>query len=347
MVGFGADASAPNPTGGTDLPVARVLSGVQPSGDPHVGTYLGAWRRWAEQQQPDHVFCIVDLHAMTSGHDPALLRERTLDCGAWLLASGLDPEVATLFVQSHRPEHAELSWVLECVASYGELSRMVQFKEKSATAGESVSVGLFTYPVLQAADILLYHAEEVPVGADQRQHIELTRTLAERFNQRFGEVFTRPKATFPPAGARVMDLTDPTRKMSKSVASPAGTILLSDPPEDTRKKIMRAVTDSGSEIRPGEDKPGVTNLLELYASATGEPVETVAARHDGEGYGALKRATAEALNTALAPVRDRYAELRDDPAQLEASLREGARAAGETAGATLASAREALGLLAR
>ncbi|MGI8574910.1 MAG: tryptophan--tRNA ligase [Egibacteraceae bacterium] len=325
--------------------MARVFSGIQPTGDdPHLGNYLGAFARWAAEQEREHVFCIVDLHAMTLPYEPRALTQRTLDMASWLFAAGLDPDVATVFVQSHVREHSECAWVLNCVATTGELGRMVQFKEKSK-GRESVSVGLFDYPVLQAADILLYQAEEVPVGDDQRQHVELTRDLAQRFNNRFGKTFTVPRATLPGVGARVMDLQLPDRKMSKSSESPAGTIVLAETEEETRKKIMRAVTDSASEIRAAPEKPGVTNLLELFAAVTGGTIEELEQRYAGKGYGDLKRDLAEAVNGALRPVRQRQAELRTDPGELAAILRKGAERARGMATETMATVRERVGLL--
>jgi tryptophanyl-tRNA synthetase len=323
-----------------------VLSGIQPSGDLHLGNYVGAISRWAREQQPEHFFCIVNLHAITVPQDPAGLRERTVDLACWLLAAGLDPDVCTLFVQSHVAEHAELSWVLECTATMGELGRMVQFKEKSA-GKESVSVGLFTYPVLQAADILLYQADEVPVGADQRQHVELTRDVAQRFNTRFGDTFTLPRATLPEAGARVMDLQLVDKRMAKSVESPQGKILLGESEDETRRKVMRAVTDSGAEVRAAADKPGVSNLLDLMAAVTGTDIAALEAHFDGKGYGDFKREVAEAVNAYLRPVRSRYAELRTDPAMVEESLRKGAGKARAVAAETMEAVRDRVGLLPR
>ena len=327
--------------------MARVFSGMQPSGDdPHVGNYFGAFRRWVGDQEPDHFFCIVDLHAMTGAFDPQTLRQRTLDLAGWLFASGLDPDTSTVFVQSHVREHTECTWILNCVATMGELGRMVQFKEKSQ-GKESVSVGLFDYPVLQAADILLYRAEEVPVGEDQRQHVELTRDVAQRFNHRFGETFALPKATFPTAGARLMDLQMPDRKMSKSVESPQGTINLSDTEEETRRKILRSVTDSGSEVRAAPDKPGITNLLELMAAALGADVADLESRYVGKRYGEFKKDVAEAVNGALRPVRQTNAELRRDPGALQDALGKGAQRAREVAAQTMESVRDRVGLLPR
>ncbi len=323
--------------------MARVFSGVQPSGSPHIGNYFGAWTRWATEQEAGHFYCIVDLHAITAPHDPAELRERTIDLACWLLAVGLDPERCTLFVQSHVREHTECAWVLDCVATMGELKRMTQFKEKSQ-GRDSVSVGMFNYPVLQAADILLYHAEEVPVGADQRQHIELSRDIAGRFNQRFGQTFTLPKATFPTSGARIMDLQHVENKMSKSAQSPQGTIDLADTEAATRKKIMRAVTDSGTEIRAAPDKQGVTNLLDLLSAATGSGVPALEAELEGQRYGDFKKTVADAVNERLRPVRERHAELREDPAAVQAMLARGAERARETASATMVDVRAKVGL---
>jgi tryptophanyl-tRNA synthetase len=325
--------------------VPRVLSGMQPSGEVHLGNYLGAISRWVRDQQPDHFFCVVNLHAITVPQKPADLRERTVDLACWWLAAGLDPDICTPFVQSQVQEHPELSWVLECTATMGELGRMTQFKDKSA-GKESVTVGLFTYPVLQAADILLYQADEVPVGEDQRQHVELTRDIAQRFNARFGDTFVLPKATLPSIGARIMDLQYVDRKMSKSSESPTGTILLGEDEGATRRKIMRAVTDSGSEVLAAPDKQGITNLLDLFAAVTGATVAELEQRYAGSGYGVFKRDLAEAVNGFLRPVRDRYAELRSDPGAVEEALRKGADKAREVAAATMAVVRERVGLLA-
>ncbi len=321
----------------------RVLSGIQPSGDPHIGNYLGAWVRWVGEQVPGHFFCIVDQHAITVPYDPADLRQRTVDLATWLLAAGLDPDVCTLFVQSQVPEHTELAWNLNCLATMGELSRMTQFKEKSE-GRDSVSVGLFAYPVLQAADILLYQAEQVPIGADQRQHVELTRDLAARFNHRFGDTFALPQPTFPAAGARVMDLQLVDKKMSKSLG-PAGTLLLNDDEATTRKKLMRAVTDSGSEVRAAPDKPGVTNLLDLLAAVTGATVPELEDRYSGKGYGDFKADLAEAVNGVLRPVRERHGELSEDPEAVSDLLRRGAERAREVAITTMSTVRERLGFL--
>src|SRR5215813_14174388 len=263
----------------------RVLSGIQPTADSfHLGNYLGAVRNWvALQETHDAFYCVVDLHAITAGHDPALLRHRTRASAAQLFALGLDPDRCTLFVQSHVPEHTELAWVLSCITGFGEASRMTQFKDKSAREGqEQASVGLFTYPILQAADILLYQADQVPVGEDQRQHLELSRTLAQRFNHRYGQTFVPPQPYILPDVAKIYDLQDPTAKMSKSSSSPQGIVDVLDDPAVIRKKIARAVTDPGSEVRAdAEAKPGVTNLLRIYSALSGEPVPALEAKYEG------------------------------------------------------------------
>jgi tryptophanyl-tRNA synthetase len=324
--------------------MARVFSGIKPTGPVTLGNYVGALRSWvAAQAEDDCVYCVVDLHALTVPHDPAELRALTLELATVLLAVGLDPERCTLFVQSHVHEHAELAWLMECTASVGELRRMTQFKDKSGDQ-EFVSAGLFTYPALMAADILLYDTDRVPVGDDQRQHLELTRDLAGRFNTRFGETFVVPEATIPRVGARVMDLQEPTRKMSKTEESPQGVILLLEDPAGIERKIRRAVTDTETEVRyDPEAKPGVSNLLALLAAATGDDPAELAARY--QGYGALKADCAQAVVELLRPVQARYAELAADPAAVTALLARGADKARDTAAATLARARRAVGLL--
>jgi len=326
----------------------RVLSGIKPSGSLHLGNYLGAIRHWVEDQRRDDCFYFVaDLHALTVEHDPAELRARTLETATVLLSAGLDPEACTLFVQSHVPEHTQLAWLLECTASFGELRRMTQFKDKAARGGraDAVRAGLFTYPALMAADVLLYDADRVPVGDDQRQHLELTRDLAARFNTRYGPTFVVPEAAVPRAGARVMDLQHPTRKMSKSEDSPLGTIDLLDAPEEIRRKVRRAVTDTVGAVRyDPEVQPGLANLLELLAAATGENVEVLASRYDR--YGPLKDDLADALVELLAPVRARHEELSADPGGVAALLEKGALKAQTVAAATYARARDAIGLLA-
>jgi tryptophanyl-tRNA synthetase len=324
--------------------MARVFSGVQPSGVLHLGNYLGAFRQWVADQD-DAFYCIVDLHALTIDIDPAELRQNTLETVMGLLAVGLDPARCTLFVQSHVAEHSELSWLLECTASYGELRRMTQFKDKSA-GQESVRAGLLTYPVLMAADIVLYDADQVPVGDDQRQHLELARDLAIRFNSRYGETFVVPEAEIPKVGARVMDLQHPDRKMSKSLSSPQGTINLSDTAEEIVRKVRRAVTDAGDGVvYDREQRPGVANLLEILGGVTGEDPAALALSYST--YGALKNDVAEAIVDFLHPVQARLEELRADPAALGAALGVGAAKAREVAAVTLERARRAVGLLDR
>jgi tryptophanyl-tRNA synthetase len=323
--------------------MTRVLSGVQPSGALHLGNYLGAVRNWVADQNPDTFYCVVDLHALSQEDDPATLSQRTLDTVTGLLAAGIDPSICTFFVQSHVPEHPNMLWLLECVATYGELRRMTQFKDKGGE-NESVRAGLLTYPVLMAADIVLYDAERVPVGDDQRQHLELARNLAIRFNHRYGETLVVPEPAVPAVGARIMDLQEPTRKMSKSVSSPLGTILVLDPPEEIDRKVRKAVTDAEGEVRYDRvAKPGVSNLLELLAAATGETPQDLASRYPN--YGTLKADVSEALVAMLAPLRARHAELSADRGQLSAVLADGAAKARAVAGPTLARASAATGLL--
>jgi len=326
--------------------MARIFSGVQPSGSLHLGNYIGAFRQWVEGQTTDDgIFCVVDLHALTVEMAPEQLRTRTLETAAGLLAAGLDPGLCTIFLQSHVPEHTQLSWLLECTAYEGELRRMTQFKEKSH-GQDAVRVGLYTYPTLMAADILLYDTDRVPVGDDQRQHIELTRDLALRFNAAYGETFVVPEIELPKVGARIMDLQHPDQKMAKSTTSPAGTISIDDPPEEIDKKIRRAVTDAGTEVRfDRDDKPGVSNLLEILAAATGASPEAVAARYDS--YGALKADVAAAVVEMLRPVRERYLELTRDPGALAGILEQGADRAQKIAAATLERAQRAVGLVPR
>ncbi len=321
----------------------RILSGIQPSGVMHLGNYLGAIKQWVRAQNPEAFYCVVDLHALTLEIDPDVLRTQTLDCAATLLACGIDPDVSAVFVQSHVPYHAQMSWLLECVASYGELSRMTQFKEK-ASRKEGYRVGLLTYPVLMAADILLYDASEVPVGDDQRQHLELARNVAERFNARYGDTLTVPVAVHPPAAARVMDLQDPSRKMSKSISSPLGSLLLFDDPSDIERKIKKAVTDTENEVRyDPETKPGLSNLLEIFSNVTGEQPEVIAARYTR--YGDLKSDVATAVIEELAPIAKRYREMRDDEAMLRAVVAGGAERAAGVAGPVYRRAANAMGLL--
>ncbi|GAB3961892.1 tryptophan--tRNA ligase [Actinoallomurus acanthiterrae] len=329
----------------------RVLSGIQPTADSfHLGNYLGALRQWvALQDTHDAFYCIVDLHAITVEHDPEALRRRTRVAAAQLFAIGLDPERSTIFVQSQVPEHAELQWVLACLTGFGEASRMTQFKDKSAKQGAAAaSVGLFTYPILQAADILLYQADQVPVGEDQRQHLELTRTLAQRFNHRFGETFVAPEAYIPKATAKITDLQEPTAKMSKSSSSPQGIVDLLDEPGPLRKKIMRAVTDTGTEIKADEvNKPGVTNLLRIHSALSGTSIEDLERHFEGQGYGALKKELAQIVLDTFEPIRERTGKLLADEAQLDRMLAIGADRAREVARATMATVRDRVGFLGR
>ncbi|GAB3795685.1 tryptophan--tRNA ligase [Humibacter antri] len=316
----------------------------------HLGNYIGALLQWRElQRSHDAFFCVVDLHAITVPQDPKELAEKTRRTAAQYIAAGIDPTTSTLFVQSHVPAHAELAWVLNTITGFGEAGRMTQFKDKSSRYGtDSTSVGLFTYPVLMAADILLYDAVDVPVGDDQRQHVELTRDLAERFNSRFGETFMMPRAIIQKDTARIYDLQNPTSKMSKSADSVAGLILLLDEPSVTRKKIMRAVTDTDSVVRfDREEKPGISNLLAIYAALSGQRIEDVANDYDGRGYGDLKKGLADVVIGEFEPVRARALELLGDPAELDRLLAANAQRASEVAEATLAKAYERVGFLRR
>ena len=328
--------------------MARVLSCIQPTGAVHLGNYLGALRNWVTGQHHNDVFHgIVDLHALTVTDTAGVLGQNTVELAAMLFAVGLDPTVATIFVQSHVPEHSQLGWIMECTVSFGELSRMTQFKDKSAKReADFVSAGLFTYPALQAADILLYDADEVPVGDDQRQHIEITRDIAVRFNHRFGETFVLPKAVTPPAGARVMDLLDPASKMSKSSDTEAGCVYLLDSPAVIEKKFKRAVTDSENEVRYDRDsKPGIANLLDILSAATGSSPQKLAEQYSQ--YGQLKNDCGAAVVAMLSPIQQRYNELMNDPAELGRLLRIGADKAREVARATLTRAQNAIGLYPR
>ncbi|HEX2112668.1 MAG TPA: tryptophan--tRNA ligase [Gaiellaceae bacterium] len=323
----------------------RIFSGIQPTGDKHLGNYSGGFRQYAAtQERGDAFFCIVDLHSITVPYDPDALREQTLNLAAMLFATGLDPERSTVFVQSHVPAHPEAAWLLGSIASFGELRRMTQFKEK-AEGRESVSSGLFTYPVLQAADILLYQTEGVPVGEDQRQHIELARDLAERFNARYGETLTLPAMIAPASGGRIMDLQEPEKKMSTTGGTPQGTVRLLDPPDLVRRKFKTAVTDSGTEIRRAPEKPGISNLIEIMSVATGEDAEAIETRYDGHGYGRFKEEVAEAVVQLLDPIRTRYEELRNDPRELQRLLARGAEKAREASQPTLAAMRERMGFV--
>ncbi len=323
----------------------RVFSGVQPTGVPHLGNLLGAFRHWvADQETHECLYCVVDLHSITVPYEPAELQEATLAMATLLMAVGVDPERSILFVQSHVREHTELAWILNCTATFGEVRRMTQFKEKSG-GQESVSVGLFDYPVLQAADVLLYNAHRVPVGDDQRQHLELMRDIAIRFNSRYGETFVAPQASIPRVGARIMDLQEPTIKMSKSGGTELGTVWLSDPPSRLKKKIMGAVTDSGSEVRADESKPGITALLEILAAVTDTTVSELEDRYAGRGYGAFKQDVLDATVAFLEPIQTLHRELVDDPGEVMRGLTASADRAREIAVTTMASVRAALGLL--
>ncbi|EGG46471.1 tryptophanyl-tRNA synthetase [Streptomyces griseoaurantiacus M045] len=327
----------------------RVLSGIQPTaGSFHLGNYLGAVRQWvALQETHDAFYMVVDLHAITVQQDPAELRANTRLAAAQLLAAGLDPERCTLFVQSHVPEHAQLAWVMNCLTGYGEAQRMTQFKDKSAKQGaDRTTVGLFTYPILQVADILLYQAHEVPVGEDQRQHIELTRDLAERFNGRFGETFTVPKAYILKETAKIFDLQDPAIKMSKSASTPKGLINLLDEPKATAKKVKSAVTDTDTVIRyDAEAKPGVSNLLTIYSTLTGEGILALEQRYEGKGYGALKTDLAEVMVDFVTPFRERTQAYLADPETLDKILAKGAEKARLVAAETLAQTYDRVGFL--
>ena len=327
----------------------RVFSGIQPSGALHLGNYLGAIRNWvAMQETHDCVYCAVDLHAITVRQERTALTRATLDLVNLFLASGIDPESSIVIIQSHVPQHSQLAWILNTITYMGELRRMTQFKDKTGGGeGESVPVGLFDYPVLMAADILLYGADAVPVGEDQKQHVELTRDLAERFNNAFGKTFVVPEPIIRTEGARVMALDDPTKKMSKSAGSEASYIALTDQPDIVRRKIRRAVTDSGVEVRPGPDKPALSNLLEIYSVLSGEGVAALVERYAGKGYAEFKADLAEVVIDALTPLQARIAELEADPGYVLDVLKTGAERAEAIAARTLARVHERLGLVPR
>jgi len=330
-------------------PRPRVLSGIQPTADSfHLGNYLGAVRQWvALQEDHDAFYFVPDLHAITVDHDPATLAVRTRNAVAQLLALGLDPERCTIFVQSHLPQHSQLNWILQCYTGFGEASRMTQFKDKASRQGtDRASVGLFTYPDLMAADILLYRSDRVPVGEDQRQHLELTRNLAQRFNQRFGETFTVPEPFIPQGAAKIQDLQDPTVKMSKSASAPGGIVELLDDPKRIAKKIRSAVTDNEREIRYDvEAKPGVANLLTIYSALTDRKIAEIEGEYAGKGYGDLKKDLADVVAAFVEPLRERVQVYMDDPAELDRVLAAGATRAGEVAGETLAAVHEKIGFL--
>ena len=326
----------------------RVLSGIQPTHDSfHLGNYLGALKQWVEMQENhDAFYCVVDLHALTVETDPKLLKKRTLLSAAQLIAIGLDPTKCTLFIQSHVPAHNQLAWIFECITGFGEASRMTQFKDKSQKSGaDRINVGLFTYPILQAADILLYQPDFVPVGEDQRQHVELTRDIAQRFNSKYKEIFNIPKPEIIKSLAKINDLQDPTAKMSKSASSMAGVIELLDSPEVTLKKFKSSVTDDGKEVKFDEKaKPGISNLLTIHSALSGKSVSDLENEFSGKGYGDFKTAVAEVVIAKLEPIGTRTTELMDDPAELSRVLSNGAQKANEVASATLKAAYSAIGL---
>ena len=323
----------------------RVFSGIQPSGVSHLGNLLGAIQNWVRQQDDyDNIFCIVNLHALTTAPTPETLHANTITMANTLLAAGIDPKRSILFVQGDVPEHAELCWLLNSVTMFGELRRMTQFKDKSGSQEESVSAALFDYPVLQAADILLYDTDLVPVGEDQKQHIELSRDIAQRFNARYGETFVVPAPDIKAEGARIMALDDPTKKMSKSVGGPNSFIALNDSPKEITKKIKRAVTDSGSEVRAGADKPAVTNLLTIYSALTGESIASLEERYQGQGYGAFKSDLAEVVVESLRPIQERMVQLEADPSIAIESLRDGAERASAFATKKMELVRDRMGI---
>jgi len=324
----------------------RIFSGIRASGEKTLGNYSGAYRQFlARQEEADAFFCIVDLHSITTPFEPDALREATLDGAAMLYAVGLDPDRSTIFAQSHVTAHAEAAWLLGSVASFGELRRMTQFKDKAAEQ-DFVSAGLFNYPVLMAGDILLYQADVVPVGDDQRQHVELTRDIAERFNQRFGETFVVPEVSIPEQGARIKNLQEPERLMSTTRGAPQGVVRVLDPPDVVRKKFKTAVTDSGADVRYApDDKPGISNLLEIMSVATGDDISKLEARYDGGGYGRFKDEVAEAVVELFTPVRARYEELRADESQLKTLLARGAEKARESSAPTLEAMYQRMGFV--
>ena len=325
----------------------RIFSGIQPTGAKHLGNYAGGFRQYATtQEQGEAFFCIVDLHSISVAYDPDDLRERTLDLFAMLVATGLDPDRSTIFAQSHVTAHSEANWLLSSVTSFGELRRMTQFKEKSE-AQEFVSAGLFTYPVLQAGDILLYQTDIVPVGIDQRQHIELTRDIAERFNSRYGATFTLPRGVYPEVGAKIMDLQEPDKKMSTTGGTEQGTVYILDTPDEIRRKFKVAVTDSGREILHASDKPGISNLIEIMTVSTGESIEAIQARYDGQGYGTFKTEAAESVIALLEPFQQRFRETRDDPGELQRLLALGAEKARAASRPTLDAMVERMGFVPR
>jgi tryptophanyl-tRNA synthetase len=323
----------------------KIFSGIQPTGAKHLGNLIGGFRQYAAtQEQGEAYFCIVDLHSITVEYDPDDLRSRTFDLASLLFATGLDPERSTVFCQSHVKAHAEAAWLLSAVASYGQLGRMTQFKDKGERQ-EFVSAGLFTYPVLMAGDILLYQTDIVPIGDDQRQHLELARDVAERFNSRFGETFVVPRGVYPEVGGRIMDLQEPTKKMSTTGGTEQGTVLMLDPPDVLRRKFKSAVTDSGREILRADDKPGITNLIDILSVATGEAPDAIERQFDGAGYGQFKEAVGEAVVALLAPIQERFGELRRDEGELLRLLGVGAEKARAASAPTLEKMYERMGFV--
>lgn len=325
-----------------------VFSGVQPSGELTIGNYIGAIKNWVKLQDDYECFyCVVDQHAITVPQTPKNLRENTLNVLALFIATGIDPKKSTLFIQSHVPQHAELSWVLSTMTYMGQLNRMTQFKQKSLKSEENLNAGLFTYPVLMASDILLYNADKVPVGEDQKQHLELTRDLAERYNNRYSKTFTIPEPLITKKGARIMSLQDPSIKMSKSDDNPNGYILILDRPEDIKRKVMRAVTDSIGIINYSDEQPGIKNLINIYSSFTDESVEEIVKRYEGKGYGEFKKDLAEVIISSLKPIQDRYNEIRDNKDELEKIYRDGAEKAQNRARKTLRKVYKKIGFIPR
>lgn len=328
-----------------------IFSGIQPSGQLHVGNYIGAIQQWVMLEREMHTetnadffFCLVNLHSITLPQDPKVLQHNTYELAAWFLAAGLDPEKTAIFIQSQNPDHSYLAWIFDCIIPMGWMERMTQYKDKSKKQGERTSVGLFHYPSLMAADILLYNTTLVPVGEDQTQHIELTRDVAEKFNAMFGEVFTLPDPHIMKTTGRIMSLQNPTQKMSKSEADPLGTVNLLDSPDEINKKIMRAVTDSGSEVRSGEDKPALTNLLALYASFSGKDIADIEKKYTGKGYGDFKKNLAEVVVRGLVPLQKKFKELIDDKTYLENVLRQGIEKARPISSVKIQQVKEAVGL---
>lgn len=323
----------------------RIFSGIQPSGNLHLGNYIGAIKQWVElQNENDCIFCIVDLHAITVPQDPKALREKILEVTALYIACGIDPQKAKIFIQSENPHHAELTWILNCITPFGQLERMTQFKDKGQKQQEGTTAGLFDYPVLMASDILLYNTQEVPVGQDQKQHVELTRDLAEKFNSRFGEVFVIPEPRIIKETAKVMSMQDPTSKMSKSDTNPMGAINLLDEPDIIANKIMKAVTDSGSEITYSEEKSAVSNLLGIYSAVSGSPIPELEEKYRGKGYGEFKKDLAEAVLSFIEPVQKRYQELRKNDEELNKILDEGKNETMKRSSIVLQKAKDAVGL---